>query len=342
MPSYSEYKLIEALELVTRYGGLRKAARASGINRSTLSDRLQEARRRFGEGVPASAPPKVEVIRSVSADSLKRALPRRHLIIPDTQIRADVPTDHLHWIGLAIVEYRPDVIVHLGDHWDFASLNSHEKPGSAPLENRRYQDDVKSGNDGFELLCRPMEEEYRRSGWRPEKHYLMGNHDIRPDRVASDEPRLIGTLTSDHCNTRDWIRHPYLEIATIDDILYSHFFQSSHSNRAIGGSIPNKISKIGSSFCHGHVQGLDMGTKMMANGKTLWGASCGSAYLHEEPYRGAQGQKHFRGILVFNEVSGGEFCPMVLSLDYLCRKYTGHSAQQYMAQKYVGQSWGHL
>jgi len=75
--------------------------------------------------------------------------PRRHLYIPDTQIRPGVPLDHIDWIAQALVDYKPDVVVCGGDWFDFPSLSSHEQPGSAPLENKRYADDLAVGNEAF-------------------------------------------------------------------------------------------------------------------------------------------------------------------------------------------------
>lgn len=274
--------------------------------------------------------------------------PRKHLFIPDGQVRRGVPLDWVPWVGQAIVDYLPDVVVEGGDWHDFPSLSSHEQPGSAPLEGARYAEDLAAGNEAFALLCKPMEAEIERrrknhkQRWEPRKVALIGNHEARADRVASNNPKLIGTIGSEDCDFRDWERHEFLKIVEIDGILYSHYFQSSHSARPIGGSIPNKLSRIGSSFVHGHVQGLDMGTKMMANGKTLWGVQAGSCYLHEEGYRGAQGQRHFRGIIILNETHDGECCPMVLSLDYLCRRYEGMSLHRYMVLKYAYQGWDHL
>ena len=38
---------------------------------------------------------------------------KRHLIIPDAQIKPGSPTDHIKWCGEAILDYKPDVIVFL-------------------------------------------------------------------------------------------------------------------------------------------------------------------------------------------------------------------------------------
>lgn len=274
--------------------------------------------------------------------------PKRHLIVPDTQTKPGIPLDHVEWIGLAIADYKPDVVVHIGDHWDFASLSSHEQPGSAPLEGQRYKDDLEVGNAAFAMLSKPMDDEIERlrrnhdKRWEPRKIFCKGNHEIRADRVANNNPKLLGTIGSDQCNVRDWERHEFLEVVEVDGILYSHFFANTHSGKPIGGTVQNKLTKIGSSFVHGHVQGLDIGTKMMGNGKTWWGISAGSCYTHIENYRGAQGQRHWRGVIVLNEVEDGEHCPMPLSLSYLCKRYTGDTLHRYMVLKYPTMDWRHL
>lgn len=274
--------------------------------------------------------------------------PRKIVVIPDIQARPGVPLDHLDWIGQICVEYKPDVIVNLGDTWDMPSLNGHEEPGSMGLEGRRFSDDLEAGLTAMRKINDPIAAEvYRlkvkhRTRWDPRKIFLMGNHEIRADRVAENNPKWLGTIGSDKCDTLDWERHPFLKVVESDGFLFSHFFQSSHSDRPIGGTIQNKLTKIGASFVHGHVQGLDMGTKIMGNGKTWWGISCGSAYVHQEPYRGYQGQRHFRGIVVLFEVEDGECCPLPISLDFLCRKYEGMRLADYFMKKYPTGEWRHL
>lgn len=239
------------------------------------------------------------------------------------------------------------MIVIGGDLWDFPSLNSHEEPGSAAKENARYKKDLEAGNKAFARFCKPIDkaiadESRRKNGWNPEKHFILGNHEDRADRAASNEPKWMGTVGSHNCDMRDFKRHGFLERVWLDGICYSHYFQSSHSNRALGGSVDNRLNKIGASFVQGHEQGFRYGNRIMASGKTVHGLVAGSCYLHEEDYRGAQGQKHWRGIVVLNEVSDGDYCIMNLTLDYLCRRNEGTSLVKYMRQKYKGQSWEHL
>ena len=339
---YSRQQVDEACELIRKYGGVRAAARASDIPRSTLSARASIVKFLAPKEPPAHrASPKARPIPPKPRHP--RPVPKRHLIIPDTQVKPGVPLDHLDWIGQAIVDYMPDVVVHIGDHFDFPSLSSYEEPGSIALEGARIQADIDSGNEAFARLCAPMEKEQRRNKkWRPRKIFTMGNHEQRADRIALNNARWQGVIGSDACDLRDFERHPYLERVEVDGVLYSHFFQQTHSDRAIGGSALNKLTKVGQSFVQGHVQGFDYGTKMLASGNTIHGVVAGSAYLHTEAYRGAQGQRHARLIVVLNEVRDGDFDIMPVSLAYLCRKHTGMDLYEYMVRKYAHQNWEHL
>ncbi len=54
-----------------------------------------------------------------------------------------------------------------------------------------------------------------------------------------------------------------------------------------------------------------------------------NCYLHEEVYLGPQGNHPWTGIVVCHEVRDGSYDPMFVSLDYLCRRYTGISLSAY-------------
>lgn len=265
---------------------------------------------------------------------------RRHLVIPDTQIRPGVPDIHLEWVGLWAAEHRPDVIVHLGDHWDMPSLSAYDAPGSLKMEGARYEEDVKTGNAAFMRMNYRIQEEIDRRDrnhkerWRPERHFLFGNHEQRIERAVNANPKFAGTIGYHYLKTPGWTRHGYLERVWIDGILYSHFFQSAHSSYPIGGTIDNRLNKIGASFVQGHEQGLRYGTRIQGSGANWHGLVAGSCYLHDEGYRGAQGQNHFRGIVVLNEVEDGDYCVMPLTLNYLCRKYEGITVGEWLRRNY--------
>lgn len=273
---------------------------------------------------------------------------RRHLVIPDTQIRPGVPIDHITWIAQAIVDYQPDAVIHLGDHWDNPSFSKHDAAGSVAMEGADYQADLEVGNETFDLLGAPMRKEVQRQSrnlkrkWDPETHFIMGNHEDRSDRAAREDARLRRTVGTRFMLTPGWKRHPYLERLWIDGVCYSHFFQAQNSANAIGGSIDNRLNKIGESFVQGHMQGFLYGNRVYPTGRVRHGLVAGSSYLHRERYKGNQGNNHFRGIVVLNEVHDGDYCVMPLSLKYLCQRYEGVDLVKYMQKKYKNENWTHL
>jgi hypothetical protein len=251
---------------------------------------------------------------------------KRHLLIPDTQVRGGVDTKHIDWAAQAIVEYRPDVVVMIGDHWDMHSLSTHDAPGSEHMENARYWDDVNAGNAAFARLCRPMQKvmarEKGRKKWKPRCVFTFGNHEHRITRAVAKEPRLTGAYSLTHLNTQHFERHGFLEIVNIDGLAYSHYFANILSGRPIGGTIPNRLNKIGRSFVCGHEQGMQYGMVQYPGSIRRHGLVAGSFYSHHESYRGAQGRDEWRGIVVMNEVQNGDYCVMPLTLDYLKRAFS--------------------
>lgn len=266
--------------------------------------------------------------RKSSVPDWTQALPI-HIVIPDTQVRLDVPTHHLGWEGRYIAEKfggRTNVtIIHLGDHWDMPSLSSYDK-GKRAMEGRRYQDDIESGNAGFGLLDGPIQAV---SGWRPRKVFLFGNHEDRITRAAEDNAQLEGTVTLDDCDTRDWERHAFLEPVRIDGITYSHYFYNPMNGRAVAGMIETRLKTIGTSFTQGHQQTLMYGLRPVA-GSRHHGLVAGANYLHDEVYLGPQGNDYWRGIVVCYSVNEGTYDPKFVSLDSLCRRYEGVPLTEFM------------
>lgn len=256
-------------------------------------------------------------------------MPRRHLILPDTQCKPGNSTTHIEWAAKAILDYLPDVIVVIGDWWDMPSLNSHEIPGSAELEGSRIMDDINAGNAAFEKLIAPLNEERlrrivgKKKRYEPECHFLFGNHEWRITRVATQDPKWDGLLTLDALKTPGFERHKFLKIVKIDGISYCHYFPNPFSGRPIGGTIFNRLNHIGSSFVQGHQQGFMYAPKQYPD-HVKHGLVCGRFYNHHERYRPEDVQEvEWNGIVVLNQVENGDYDLLPLRYSYLERKYGG-------------------
>lgn len=253
---------------------------------------------------------------------------KRHFIIPDRQAKPGVPMHHNFWIGQAIRDYEPDVVVDIGDNADFPSMSTHSPVGSRDKEGRRLLADIEAANEAEALLREGM------GGFKPKRMVrLRGNHEHRLLRYIEANPVLEGIIGLHLLDDKGWEIVPYVNgspgVIYIDDIAYAHYFANPNSGKPIGGTIQNRLSKIGSSFVQGHQQGLLQGNVQYATGVIRHGIVAGSAYLHDEEYKG-QANTHWRGVVVLNEVRNGQFCEMPLTLDYLCRKYEGEGVARFL------------
>jgi len=245
---------------------------------------------------------------------------KRHLIIPDAQVKPGGRTEHIKWAGEAILDYRPDVVICLGDWWDLPSLNSHAEKGSAELEGARYQEDIDAGNKAFRLLDSYLKRS-RSKTWNPRRVFLEGNHENRANRIPKNDPKWSGIIGSQNCQTLDWERHRFLKIVEIDGVAYCHYFANPFSGKPIGGTIVNRLNSIGKSFVQGHQQGFLYASKQYPD-HVKHGLVAGRFYLEHENYRPDDVQKsEWSGIVVLNGVRRGDFDLMPLRMDYLKRKY---------------------
>lgn len=123
-----------------------------------------------------------------------------------------------------------------------------------------------------------------------------------------------------------WEVYPFLQVVSIDGILYSHYFETvtvagSSTGRPIT-SARALLTKLHSSCIAGHQQGRDIAYGRRADGKTITALIAGSYYQHNEDYLGVQGNFHWRGLYVLHEVNDGQFDEMPVSLAYLKQRYS--------------------
>lgn len=250
----------------------------------------------------------------------------RHLFIPDIQAKEGVSVEHLKWIGQYIVDKKPDVIVQIGDFADLPSLSSYDK-GKRAFEGRRYKKDIAAARQAMDIMLAPMkaynlqQRRNKHAQYLPRMVLTLGNHEQRIERAVNDQPELEGIIGYHDLPYEDWEVHDYLKPVVIDGIMYVHFLSNPMSGKPYSGNALNQLNKVQHSFCVGHKQTLDIATYFTPMGKQTWGIIAGAAYLHDEDYKGHQGNAHFRGIVMLNGVENGTFSPWFIPLDYLRGRY---------------------
>lgn len=240
------------------------------------------------------------------------------LLIPDTQVKPGVDLSHLEALGYEIIDTRPDVIVHIGDHFDMPSLSSYDR-GTAKAEGKRVVEDLAVGNMALELLLRPLrqlqeaQKANKKRVYTPRLVFCMGNHENRIAKYESAHPELMGQIRGGMTALEDWEVHPFLHVVDIEGVSFSHYFYNPNTGRPYAGTMEFRLSKVKRSFVCGHEQGLKYATEAVGNSR-LHGLMAGSFYLHDEDYKGPQGNNHWRGHCYLNNLHNGSYDLEIRSL----------------------------
>lgn len=245
-------------------------------------------------------------------------------MIPDTQLKAGVPTKHIKAAGHWIKDHckAGDRIIIIGDWWDMPSLSSYDRPGSYGWEDKDLDEDIEAGNEAMAMFFKAVGRNAKKLDW----HLTLGNHEQRMERASKDaETRRYGSkvFSYDRLNLELCRLHDFLYIKRLDGVHYSHYFSdpNAHTDRPIGGTIQNRLRKLMASFVMGHQQEHRFDQLMTIQGKFIHGLVSGRFYAHDEDYRGPQKNREWSGINVLNDVRGGEYDIMPLSQRYLEREY---------------------
>jgi hypothetical protein len=301
----------------------RQIAKLLKMPRSTVSDFLREYFKMKEEAANE------EVVQSITTPKQEKGV--THLVIPDSQVRPGIKLDFLHWIGMYIVRKRPDVIVHLGDFGDMESLSSYDK-GKRSAEGKRIQADIECTKEAIKILLAPLkalqakQKAAGESVYNPRKIILYGNHEDRISRHVDANPEMYGFLNLESLGYEEagWETVPFLTPIEIDGVNYCHYFPNVMTGKAMTGTAQNMLKTIGKSFTMGHRQTLDVTTRFLpTDGSQQWGLIAGAGYPHDEHYKGVQGNKHWRGIILKHNVRNGSYDPLFISLDWLEREYGG-------------------
>lgn len=238
----------------------------------------------------------------------------KHYFISDIQVVPGEDFSYLSYIGMDIANEEPEVIVCIGDFWDFESLSAYDV-GKASAEGKRLSEDIKAGNNAMDILMKPIVEKQNKQRrdkkkiWRPRLVFTLGNHEQRLMTYVNNNPNLKDLITYDDLNLKKygWEIIPFLKPIKINDIWYCHYFGNPMTGRPLGGAVNNIIKQVGGSFCQGHVQKFDFGIVQSPTGTNYYGLVLGAGYLHDEDYKGEYGNKHFRGMAVLDNVIAGTY-----------------------------------
>ena len=196
------------------------------------------------------------------------------------------------------------------------------------FEGRAYTKDIEAGVEALKRFVAIINTEstrvYRnkKKAWFPRLIFTLGNHEDRIDRAVEADRKLEGLMSIDdlQLNEMGFEVYPFLEVAIIDDICYSHYFTSGVMNRPVSNARLMLLKKHMSTVM-GHVQDRDIAFSRRADSSELTGLFCGIFYQETKEYLGLQNNNSWRGIWMLNDVDQGGFDILPVSLKYLKEKY---------------------
>lgn len=243
---------------------------------------------------------------------------RKHLFIPDLQVKPGVPLNHIYWIAQYAADKDVDVVILGGDVYDMPSLSTYDKRGSKAAEGRRVVADMDAGDRAMQIFS----DVWWKTRYEPERHVLLGNHENRLNRAMEDNPHLLDGMVRPYAFA-GWTVHDFLVPTKIDGIRYCHFFphnSKGHVTQTKNGA-PSARAQAQRQMCSataGHQQGIDYSVHETPDGR-VHGLVAGSCYLHDEPYMPTN--NYWRGVVLKHGVKDGDYNICLVPLDFLERKY---------------------
>lgn len=242
-------------------------------------------------------------------------MPNKVLVIFDTQIRPDnleLNRPLLQAIGQLIVKERPTHIVHIGDHWDMKSLSLYDFPKNnrVVFDGAEVKADVDVGREAMWEIILPLRKlqftqiASKKKIYKPKMHFTIGNHEQRILRFNE----LNGLVTYDTMfEDFGFEVHPFLKPVKIGGVAFVHYAYNPLSGRPLGGTAEHRLNKLKMSFVQGHEQVFKYAVEYLNDGRKISALVCGSCYLHDEEYKGFQGNNHFRGVAMLHNVKDGMY-----------------------------------
>lgn len=274
----------------------------------------------------------VDVFGSATKESTVRGILKKYskpkeglkiMFIPDCQVKPGIDTTYLEAIGEYIVDKKPDVVVNIGDFFDFESLSSYDK-GKLSFEGRRLEKDIEAGKEGMKKLLGPLRK-YQSiyNDYNPRLVFTLGNHEQRLMRVPSENSEFDGFIGYHLLELeKDWEVHDFLKPVNIQGINFVHYLANPMSGKPYGGNAQSQLKNVGASFCVGHKQTLEVAIQPVIDGTMRLGIIAGASYPFDESYKGYTGNNHFRGIVMLHDAKDGFADPSFVSTKFLIERMT--------------------
>jgi len=173
-------------------------------------------------GIVNNKPTKEDLARLEINSRFKKA--KKVLTLPDLHIPYNIS---MNGINKFIADYKPDVIIYLGDVLDLPYFGKYDELSKVET-GIRYKPECK--------IARELIEEQIRLGKSSEVYYLEGNHEFRVNKYLSKHPEGVGSLEVPNMLKLkelgvQW--KPENELLQIGELFFTHgyYYNISHTQK---------------------------------------------------------------------------------------------------------------
>lgn len=286
-------KLATAADIGVDEATVRRLCRRYGI------DTAEERKKAAGTITP-------EVFSISSSKNGCVARPGTFVVIPDTHAQYYV-RPVLAAITAFIKDFRPEIIVHIGDLVDNECLLTKMKtkfPSFDEADVKSLDTEFFYGNEILDQIDKVAPKSCR-------KVFLAGNHEFRADLMLKQYPhfsKLIDYRDRLRLKDRGWELHPYLEPIKIGKLYMVHgeFFRVNH--------VRKHLIHYSKNIMYGHTHTIEQATLASPMREiAVWGASIGCVCNLSPDYQRNKSNAWDHGFAygVYDKASG-DFHPHIM------------------------------
>lgn len=253
------------------------------------------------------------------------------LVIGDTHVDDEQDLSRFKLLGNMIVDHQPDEIIIIGDFLTLNCLSAWDRNKRLKMEGKRYQAEIKAGNEALDIMLKPLEDynttrrNRKEKQYKPKLVYIEGNHEDRLNRYFDDDPTFLGSNSIEgdlNLHARGIIWVPYRTYYYTDDVGFTHV--PFNKVAPIGGvDITRKAQMVTvKSVVFGHIHEQHLSHVHKEGMPHLQDTYCCGCFISKkEDYVHGRVTNYWRGITILHTYKPGRFDIESYSLGRMERMY---------------------
>lgn len=234
-------------------------------------------------------------------------------------------------LGNILVEEQPEIIVIIGDWFEFGSLSHFDKPGSKEKENKRLKLEVIVGLSCFDTLMSATDDynesqrSQKKKQYKPEIYFIRGNHEERLERLFENYPQIDNVINLDNeLRTRGInavIR--YGKTLIIDGVGFTHVpFKSGRPIASVVNTCGAALDTTNISLVFGHTHRLEYKEKKRTGSSdNIQCLNVGCFFTGLPSWIEKDDPNWWRGVVLLDLYGEGKFDYRTISIDTILGEF---------------------